>query len=416
MSIFATMSLRYGFFRRFSSAISYPYPVPRDLSGAGTTCQLRPALMSNADCRPQPLYRTVEFLLNLRDLDTANEYARLAALSRSEILCNSTISTCDSIIGAMCEAKRYKDALYMYHYFFNESKMKPSCKSSNHIIKALCDLGRVDDALLLFHHISPGCVTYDHLTKGLVDAGRIDEALSLVRESVSGDSMSLAYRNLVSGFLNLGKLDMAIQLLDEFKPHGWSREQYNERAMVKVAFVEHWLKQERDEEAMQWYMSLVSNKYLTVYGDTGNALLEVLFRYGKKTQAWELFNQMLDGFHRGCISVNSKTIDIMVKECFKEGQFMEGIETFEKVKAKTKDLRAADYTNLITRCCEQGMLAKAESLYAELSSDRCMRIDVSTYRAMMDAYIKAGRVDDALKTAKNMVDANLTKLSQWTRS
>ncbi|VVA93472.1 unnamed protein product [Arabis nemorensis] len=376
--------------------------------------------MSNADRRPQQLCWTVGLLINLRDLDTAAEYARLAY---SKIYCHDTLSTCDIIIGAMCEAKRYRDALDLYHHFFNESSkvMSATCRSSNHIIRALCDLGRVDDALALLSAVSPNGINYGNVTKVLVHAGRFEEALCLLRKH----PVPLACTNLIRGFLNLGNLDMANQLLEEFESKGFHAdrpwEYKSESGVVRVAFIEHWFKQGKHEEAMRCYQSLLGNDRYQVFGDTGHALLQLLLSYGKKTEAWDLFHRMLDVHSetidvmvRERFKVNSETIDMMVGECFKEGRFKEGIETFYKVKAKDKYLNLLDHRNVILRCCEHGMLPEAECFFAELSSDRSLSaIDVDTHRAMMDAYVKAGRVEDALQTANNMVDAYLSSLALW---
>ncbi|ESQ28926.1 hypothetical protein EUTSA_v10023497mg [Eutrema salsugineum] len=408
------MSLRCCRFNRrfYSAAVSYSFPIPRDLlSGSSSRPDL---MMSNADRCPQQLSWTVELLIRLRDLDTAAEYARLAYSSR--INCEFTIKTCDSIIGAMCEAKRYRDALDLFHHFFNERKSRSVNKSPNHVVKAICELGRVDDALVFFRALQPHpglSPIYSHLTKALVYAGRFEEALCLVRQG----PVPLACSNLIRGFLNLGNLDMANQLLEEFEYNGyWAYDcTRNEGAYPRVVFIEHWLKQGNDEEAMRCYQSLLCDHRFQNYGDSINSLLQLFLSYGKKKEAWELFHRIVDGFYKKTMGgVVSETIDIMVRECFNDGRFREGIETFYQVKAKVgSSLKALDYNNVITRCCEQGLLSEAECLFAELSSHRFWSVDVFTYRAMMDAYLKAGRVDDALQMVNKMVVANLTKLALW---
>ncbi|CAH8392171.1 unnamed protein product [Eruca vesicaria subsp. sativa] len=349
----------------------------------------------------------VRQLIHRGDLDTAAEYARLAY---SRNYCEPTADTCDGIIRAMCEAKRYRDTFDLFHYFYNELKMGSTCHSPFYIIKALCDLGRLDDAIVFWRATSSQSCPY-LIIKGLVDEeGRLDEAVCFVRKY---KVPPLAWSNVVSGFLKLGNHHVANQLLEEFESNTNSESESEAPLVRLLTFIEHSFNQGKGEEAKRCYESFMCNNkgdkgVVNVCGDVGKELLKLLLKYGKKTEAWILFNRMLDGFKMDfqCLvsisvskNVDSETIDIMVGECFKEG-----VETFYKAKAKGAILKPVNYRNVITCCCEQGMLSEAECLVAEYS-------DVHVYRALMNAYVKAGRVGDALQLANNMVDGDLKKFA-----
>jgi len=61
-------------------------------------------------------------------------------------------------------------------------------------------------------------------------------------------------------------------------------------------------------------------------------LLEVLLRHGRETEAWALFDAMLDDHTPPTFqAVNSDTFNLMVNECFRLGKVSEALETFKKV-------------------------------------------------------------------------------------
>lgn len=120
-------------------------------------------------------------MIKLSNLDAAADQERLTVLAaRARPSSSATATgTCDAIIGAMCRAGRYEDAFEYFHYFFNESNLKPNISCCNHIIGALCHQGRVDEAFRFYRHLlassplPPNERTHETLAKGLVDAGRL---------------------------------------------------------------------------------------------------------------------------------------------------------------------------------------------------------------------------------------------------
>lgn len=61
---------------------------------------------------------------------------------------------------------------------------------------------------------------------------------------------------------------------------------------------------------------------------------------------------------------------------------------------------------IIVRFCERGMASEVESLLAEMTSP-----DVATFITLIDAYIRAGRVDDDVRNFNKMIDVCLHKLA-----
>lgn len=135
---------------------------------------------------------------------------------------------------------------------------------------------------------------------------------------------------------------------------------------------------------------------------TGNALLHVLLSNGKEIEAWKLFNKMMVN------CVDSETINIMVDECFKLGEFKEAMRIFNDSRERKRMFKC--YNHTIARLCEHGMVSEAERLFEEMLSDKDLSPDVSTFRSMIGGYVCVGRVDDALKTSRKLAILNLRKV------
>ncbi|KAH9684746.1 pentatricopeptide repeat-containing protein [Citrus sinensis] len=355
------------------------------------------------------LHNRVQSLIRAGDLDAASYLARQAVFSRIR----PTVFTCNAIIAAMYRAKRYDDAVALFKYFFDQADIVPNIVSYNNLINTYCDEGKVDEGMNVFRRIietapvGPSSNTYRHLTKGFVDAGRIGEAVDLLRDMLSRQlgADSLVYNNLISGFLNLGNLEKANELFDELKQRCLVYD-----GVVNATFMEWWFNQGKDKEAMQSYKSLMERNFRMTPA-TCNTLLEVLLKHEKKEEAQALFEQMLDNHQPPNIqAVNSDTFNIMVNECFKHGKFSEAVETFKKAgthpKSKPFAMDVAGYNNIIARYCENEMLEEAEKLLREIST-KSLSPDVTTFRTLIDAYLKVERIDDALELFNRMVESGL---------
>lgn len=289
----------------------------------------------------------------------------------------------------------------------------PNIVSYNVLMNTHCDIGEVDKALDVYRHVlanapfSPSAVSYRHLTKGLIDAGRIGEAVDLLREMLNKGhgADSLVYNNVINGFLNLGNLEKANELFDELKERCLVYD-----GVVNATFMDWFFKQGKEKEAMESYKSLLDRQFRMVPA-TCNVLMEVLLKHGKKAEAGVMFDNMLDNHTPPTFqAVNSDTFNIMVNECFKEGRISEAIGVFKKAgkapKSKPFAMDTAGYNNIITRYCENEMTEEAEQMYVELCS-KSLSPDVNTYRTLIDAYFKVGKVDDALQKYTKMVEAGL---------
>lgn len=291
--------------------------------------------------------------------------------------------------------------------------------SYNVLINTHCDSGRVDKALEVYRHIlenapfTPSAVTYRHLTKGLIDSGRIGEAVDLLREMlIKGHGAdSLVYNNLIKGFLDLGNLERANELFDELKERCLVYD-----GVVNATFMDWNFNQGKEKEAMASYRSLLDRKFRMIPA-TCNVLLECLLRNGRKKDAWELFDTMLDNHTPPNFqAVNSDTFSIMVNEYFKLGKFSEAVEMFRKVgikeKSKPFSMDVAGYNNIIVRFAEHGMIEDAEKFFEELRL-KSLSPDVTGYRTLIDSYLKEKRINDALQMFQQMVDANLRVIPEY---
>ncbi|TMX05597.1 hypothetical protein EJD97_016344 [Solanum chilense] len=355
------------------------------------------------------LHNRVQSLIRAGDLDAAAAVARHAVFSNTR----PTVFTCNAIIGAMYRSGRYNDAKALFQYFFNQYNIIPNVVSYNHVIVSHCEAGEVDEGLKVYSHIienapfSPSAVTYRHLTKGLIDSDRIAEAVDLLREMLNKGhgADSLVYNNLILGFLNLGNLEKANELFDELKERCTVYD-----GVVNATFMDWFFKQGKVKEAMESYRSLLDKKYRMVPA-TCNVLLEVLLRHGRETEAWALFDAMLDDHTPPTFqAVNSDTFNLMVNECFRLGKVSEALETFKKVgkglKTRPFAMDVAGYNNMITKLSELEMMEEAEKYYMELCN-KSLSPDVTTYRTMIEAYVKMDNVEGTLEKYTKMVEAGL---------
>ncbi|KAB2608259.1 pentatricopeptide repeat-containing protein [Pyrus ussuriensis x Pyrus communis] len=332
------------------------------------------------------LHNRVQSLIHAGDLDAASEVALHSVFSSTR----PTVLTYNSIVAAMYCAKRYNDAITLFHYFFNHSTIVPNIVSYNNLINIYCDEGRVDHetGLEVYRHIiancpfSPSLVTYRHLTKGLVNAGRISEGVDLLREMLNKGhgADSLVYNNLIKGFLHLENLEKAVEIFYELKERCLVYD-----GVVNSTLMDWFFNRGKEKEAMESYKSLLDRQFRMAPA-TCNVLLEVLLKYGKKKEAWDLFDQMLDNHTQPNFqALNSETFNIMVNECFKLGKCDEALATFKKVGTKVNSkpfsMDVAGYNNIVARYCENGMLPEAEILFAELSS-KSLAPDVTTHRTL----------------------------------
>ncbi|GJZ85865.1 pentatricopeptide repeat-containing protein [Tanacetum coccineum] len=355
------------------------------------------------------LHNRVQSLIRAHDLDNASVVARQSVFSNTR----PTVFTCNAIIGSMYRAKRYTDAIALFTYFFRQCGIVPNVVSYNFLIISHCENNEVDKGLEVYEYVKenapfgPSAVTFRHLTKGLVDCGRIDEAVSFLWKMVADGqgADSHVFNNVILGFLNIGNLDKANEFFDELKSRCLVYD-----GIVNATFMEWFFQQGRVKEAMESYKSLLDKEFKMVPA-TCNVLLEVLLKWGRKVEAEALFESMLDRHTPPVVqAVNSDTFNLMVNECFKDGKALEAYGVFKKAgtapKSKPFAMDTAGFNNMILRYCECDMVDDAEKMYEELCG-KSLSPDVNTYKALIDAYFKAGRVDEAMEKYTKMVEAGL---------
>ncbi|CAN6822714.1 unnamed protein product [Brassica oleracea] len=350
--------------------------------------------------RPVSLLYRVLTMIELSDVDGAVELARLSVL-KDDRGGHDTIFICNAVIGAMCQAKRYEEGIGLFHYFFNENNIVPNIVSFNHVIKAFCDLGRVDDALQLYRHAArfgADKETFSVLTQALVHAYGYGEAgifVGLSRCLTTADDWTPMLIEI------RGRLDqMNAEDADDYfhtnrlKFDDDEDDDDDDGVFKSIAtiFVEYWLKHDNEEKAME---ILLENCKRTEAG----ALIEV--------NAKDLFHNMLKKHKR----FDSETINIMVDYWFNIGEFNKAMETFNESQQQGRKIMVRCYSNVIARLCERGMMSEAEGLFEDMCSDKDLSPppDVSTFRSMVNGYVRAGRVDDAIKTSNKLAILKLRK-------
>ncbi|CAN7006743.1 unnamed protein product [Brassica oleracea var. botrytis] len=383
------------------------YPLGKDLSWITTIRDLNPAALSIG--RPVSLLYRVLTMIELSNVDGAVELVRLY-VSKDDRPRHDTILICNAVIGAMCQAKRFRDGITLFHYFFNDKNIVPNIVSFNHVIKAFCELGRVDDALQLYRHavpFGPDKETFRLLTQALADAYGCREASS-VRLCICSTNEWTPM--LVEIRARLDQMD-AEDADDYFHKNRLIYDDDSDSAgvfaSIATIFVEYWLKHGNEKKAMECYSSI--RTWVSVSATTGNTLLRIFLANGKELKADTLFENMLKKPKR----FDSDTINIMVDYWFELDEFNKAMETFNESQQQGKKRMAGCYSNMIARLCERGMMWEAEGLFEDLCSDKDLSPppDVSTFRSMVNGYVRSGRVDDAIKISNKLAILKLRKVS-----
>ncbi|KAF8117846.1 hypothetical protein N665_0008s0187 [Sinapis alba] len=367
-------------------------------------------IMENPDCRSWELSSRVSYLANsVGDLVTATRYSLLAAFSRPDDEPEVTLQTCETIIGSMVRAKRHEEAYYLYDYFFNKHTLKPNSSCCNLIIESRLQQGLVDEALD-FHRTVKGMVpdypseaSLRVLTKGLVRSGRFDLAQAFLKGSSDTFPDHVAFKYMIQGFLAVGNLDKANHLFEEFKRslsssialrnkstfeflhqdcplYEHSRYAYpeyeNRVAFLMATFMDYWFKQGKEVEAMELYNESVPANKLLLCPETANALLKVLLKHGQKSHASALYNDML---------AQCKT-------------------RFDTIMVQT----------MLNEYCssESGIVSEPKSRLAYSLGSGDKFVPDTTLKTILDSHIKAGRIDEALKTSNKMFDVALKEVSE----
>ncbi|MED6138948.1 hypothetical protein PIB30_079272 [Stylosanthes scabra] len=329
------------------------------------------------------LHNRVQSLIRAGDLDAASAVARHSVFS----VTRPTVFTCNAIIAAMYRAKRYHEAIALFHFFFNQSNIVPNIVSYNNLINT--HMGNVNVAIEIYRHV---------IANAPFSPSPCPIAISLRASSMQAASARPS-------------ISCANELFDELKERCLVYD-----GVVNATYMEWIFNQGRDKEAMDSYKSLLDREFRMTPA-TCNVLLEVLLKHGKATEAWALFDQMLDNHTPPNFqAVNSDTFNIMVNECFKLGKFGEALATFKKVgtRANSKPfaMDVAGYNNIIAGFCENGMLSDAETLFEELWS-KSFSPDVPTHKTLIEAYLKMERIDDALRIFPRMVDTGLRVVASF---
>ncbi|GAV59004.1 PPR domain-containing protein/PPR_1 domain-containing protein/PPR_2 domain-containing protein, partial [Cephalotus follicularis] len=301
--------------------------------------------------------------------------------------------TCNAIIVAMINAKRYNDAICLFQHLFQISDAdRPTVASFNLLLKAYLDAGRVEMGYVVYNHVlnnlrcAHSTVIYRVLTKGLIEKGRVYDALDILRDMLryGGEVDSIVYNNVIKGFLDIDDIGKANGLFEELKG---KCAQYD--GVLHATFMDWFFKKGQAKEGMEMYQSLLDRGISKMNPNTGNILLSVLLKHGKESEAWKLFDQMLGNhippiFH----AVNSNSYNIMVNECFKSGKYSEAIQVFRMIGkqqgSKPFAMDISGYNNIITNLCENNLLVEAETLFEELiSSTKSLSPDAITYRTLI---------------------------------
>lgn len=215
--------------------------------------------------------------------------------------------------------------------------------------------------------VKPDSRTYTTLMKGYVQCGRLKDAIQiLVAMQNAHDPGSIpntvTYTTAMSALIKLGLLDEARSILQEMSAQN-----------VPANLVT--------------YNTLLNGFCTSQQIDKAVALLDDMAKNGMQPDV---------------VSYN-----ILINGCIKSDDNGRALEMFHKMRGAGILPSAISYTTLITAFGRNAQPALAAQVFAEMTKDERVKVDVVAWNAYIEAFCKAGQMSNARKAFLDMKQAGI---------
>uniref|UniRef100_A0ACD5UHE3 Uncharacterized protein n=1 Tax=Avena sativa TaxID=4498 RepID=A0ACD5UHE3_AVESA len=286
------------------------------------------------------------------------------------------------------------------------------------VIHMYVELGLPGDARQAFNEIPiKDAVAWTTVISGLAKTGLLDEARRLMAQAPARNVVS--WTGLISAYSRAGRAAEAVDCFNNMLSDGIEPDEVTVVGMLSACA------QLKDLGFGSWLHMLVWEKRMLMSDKLVVALIDMYAKCGDIGRAWEIFyalgrgrrpqpwNAMIDGYCKlGQVDVahslfdqmevrDAITFNSLITGYIHGGQLREAIILFTQM--RRHGLRADNFTmvSLLTASASLGALPQGRALHACVEQ-RLVEPDVFLGTALLDMYMKCGRVEEATAVFRRM--------------
>ncbi|XP_022150421.1 pentatricopeptide repeat-containing protein At1g06710, mitochondrial [Momordica charantia] len=366
--------------------------------------------------------------------------------------CEPTVVTYTTLIHAYLKAKKVSIANELFELMLAKGCI-PNVITYTALIDGYCKSGNIEKACQIYSRMrgdedipdvdmyfktennvseKPNVVTFGALVDGLCKAHKVKDARNLLETMfLEGcEPNNIVYDALIDGFCKAAKLDEAQEVFAKMVERG-----YNPNVYTYSSLIDRLFKDKRLDFVLKVLSKMLENSCapnVVIYTE----MIDGLSKVAKTDEAYKLMLMMEE---KGC-KPNVVTYTAMIDGFGKAGKVDKCLELFREMGSKGCAPNFVTYTVLINHCCATGFLDEAYALLDEMKqtywpkhiSSYCKVIEgynrefilslglleeaekndsapiILLYRVLIDNFIKAGRLEVALKLHKEVISASMS--------
>ncbi|KAF5729321.1 pentatricopeptide repeat-containing protein [Tripterygium wilfordii] len=296
----------------------------------------------------------------------------------------------------------------MYFRDTDDDRKEPNVFTYGALVNGLCKAHKVKEACNLLDAMSvegcePNHIVYDALIDGFCKVGKLDEAQEVfAKMSDRGYSPNVyTYSSLIDRLFKDKRLDLVLKVLSKMLENSCAP-----NVVIYTEMIDGLCKVGKTDEAFR-LMQLMEEKGCCPNVVTYTAMIDGFGKAGKVAKCLELLEQMCS---RGC-APNYVTYRVLIHHCCAGGLFDDAYKLLEEMKHTYWPRHMASYRKVIEGFSSEFITSLG--LLDEMTKDDSVPI-IPVYRVMIDSFVKAGRLDEALELLEEI--AQLPQFSATSRN
>uniref|UniRef100_A0A5K1FWK0 DYW domain-containing protein n=2 Tax=Nymphaea colorata TaxID=210225 RepID=A0A5K1FWK0_9MAGN len=219
--------------------------------------------------------------------------------------------------------------------------------------------------------------------------GDLDDSMLVFETMSTKDQVS--WNTLISTYSNLGHPDEALQLFFRMQQAGFRTDRFNLGSILTACIS---LSDARIGRALHCFLM---RRLLDSDVVLGSALIDLYAKSGRVNDARIVFNKLE---LKNLVSWNS-----MIAGFVQDGRVKEALDLYHEMILQDMEPDQHTYTVLLTLCGDEGHEHQGKQIHAHILRT-IAKINLVLESALVDFYVKCGRLDDARKMFDRMDERN----------